>query len=354
MNIAIDISPLTTGHYLKHRVRGTGFYLENLQKSLKKYFPQHTYMSFHQGLQEPKNADLLHYPYFEPFFLTLPLLKRKKRVVTVHDLTPLVFPKHFPPGIKGNIRWWIQKKALAGSDAIITDSESSKKDIISFVGVPTTKVHTIYLAAGEEFGQVDKRKAKSALQDKYGLPDKFALYVGDATWNKNLPNLIKAIKKTAIPLVMTGKTLVDTTIDLNNSWNRDLVEVQQLVKEDRHIVRLGFVPIDDLINLYNVATVFVMPSLYEGFGLPVLEAMQSGCPVVTSRNGSIPEIAQDSAYYVDADNDESIAEGISTVFHSEKLRHTLSEKGLGQAALFSWKKCASQTLDVYKAVLKTS
>lgn len=350
MNIAIDISPLTTGHFLQHRVRGTGFYLEHLRDALLQFFPQHQYSFFQRGEAIVKDATIVHFPYFEPFFPTLPFRKKRKQIVTVHDLTPLVFPKHFPPGIKGNIRWLLQKRALVRSDAIITDSESSKKDIIRFVGVPDTKVHRVYLAAGEEFRQVDKRKTKKTLHDKYGLPDRFALYVGDATWNKNLPRLIKAVKKIRIPLVMTGKALLDKNIDVHNMWNKDLIEAQTLAENDTSIIRLGFVPAEDLVSLYNAATVFVMPSLYEGFGLPILEAMACGCPVVTSKEGSIPEVAGDAAFFVDAYNIDSIAAGIEEVFLSAALQKTLSAKGLEHYRKFSWKKTALDTVDVYKSV----
>src|ERR1700704_872250 len=112
MHIALDISPLTSGHSLQHRVRGTGFYTNNLKISFLSYFPQHRYTFFSQGEALPKDTDIVHYPYFEPFFLTLPLQKKYKSVVTVHDLTPLVFPKDFPSGIKGNIKWQIQKMSL--------------------------------------------------------------------------------------------------------------------------------------------------------------------------------------------------------------------------------------------------
>ena len=350
MNIAIDISPLTTGHYLQHRVRGTGFYLKNLRLSLAKYYPNHAYLYFQRGKSLPSDIDIVHYPYFEPFFLTLPLRKKFRSVVTVHDLTPLVFPKHFPPGIKGRIKWQIQKRSLKRMDAIIADSESSKKDIVKYAGIPDAKVHVVYLAAGEEFEEIDKRKAKTAIHDKYGLPDSFVLYVGDATWNKNLPRLIKAIKKIDIPLVMTGKTLVDTDIDIHNPWNKDLVEVQRLVKDDTRIMRLGFVPTDDLVSLYNAATVFAMPSLYEGFGLPILEAMRCGCPVITSREGSLPEIGHEGVYYVDPYNVEDIARGVKEVYSNQKLRTALSKKGRLASEKFTWKKTVEAVTDVYDAV----
>src|SRR5438132_1282512 len=107
MKIAFDISPISLSKLLSHRVRGTGFYVENLKKSLLKYFPNHTYIFFQRGDTLPSDIDLVHYPYFEPFFLTLPFFKKYRTVITVHDLTPLVFPQEFPIGIKGKLKWEI-------------------------------------------------------------------------------------------------------------------------------------------------------------------------------------------------------------------------------------------------------
>ena len=147
MKIAIDISPLKTGH----KVRGVGFYLEHLKNALLKYFPQNEYVFFESGEKLPDDIGLVHFPYFEPFFLALPLYKKFKTVVTVHDLTPIVFPQAFPRGIKGELKWQMQKYALRQADAIITDSESSKNDIIKYVGAELNKINVVYLAAGEEF-----------------------------------------------------------------------------------------------------------------------------------------------------------------------------------------------------------
>src|SRR3990167_1319467 len=118
MKIAIDMSPLKSGHYLQHRVRGTGFYLQNLQASLEKYYPENKYVYFNRGDSLEGDIDVVHYPYFEPFFLTLPLFSKNKTVVTVHDLTPFVFKKNFPVGIKGKIKWQIQKFSLKSAYAI--------------------------------------------------------------------------------------------------------------------------------------------------------------------------------------------------------------------------------------------
>lgn len=351
MKIAIDVSPLKNSKFLQHRVRGTGFYIENLKKALLKYFPDNQYTFFVRGEKLSKNIDLVHYSYFEPFFLTLPFFKKYKTVVTVHDLTTLVFPKEFPSGLKGNIKWNIQKIAIKRSNAIVTDSECSKRDIVRYAGIPDKKIHVVYLAASDTFKKMENTLILQSIKEKYNLPDKFLLYVGDVTWNKNLPRLIKAIQKIDVPLVMVGKALASREYDHTNPWNQDLVEVQKLAEFDKKIIRLGFVPQEDLVVLYNAATVFAMPSIYEGFGLPVLEAMSCGCPVLTSKEGSLKEIAGDAAYFVNAYSVDSIADGTSEVFFSSKVQKEFSEKGLYQAKKFSWKKTAEETTQVYKNVI---
>src|SRR5690606_743268 len=151
----------------------------------------------------PEDVDIIHYPYFDPFFLTLPLKKRVKTIVTVHDLTPLVFPDAFPAGIKGKLSWQVQKYSLKSASAIIADSEASKKDIIRLTGIDSNKIHVVYLAAGEEFERLQLSDTRNKeLRKKYKLPENFLLYVGDVTWNKNLPRLLDAIEEANVPLVM--------------------------------------------------------------------------------------------------------------------------------------------------------
>lgn len=334
---------------LMHRVRGSGVYADNLISSLKKYSSKDTFIKC-SFKNVPKNVDIIHFLYFEPFFRTLPLIKKNKTVVTVHDLIPLVFPKNFPVGIKGSIKWKLQKAALRNCDAIITDSQCSKKDIFKYTGIDEQKVNVAYLAAEQNFKK--NNSSNSAIKKKYNLPDKFVLYVGDVTWNKNLPNLIEAVDKKNLPLVLVGKALVADKFDKNNPWNQDLLKVQNLTENNINIFRLGFVENEDLVDLYNAATVFAMPSLYEGFGLPILEAMSCGCPVVTTKQGSIPEIAGNAAFYIDSYDVNSIAKGINEVFSRENLQKELSKKGLDQAKKFSWEKTAEETIAVYKKVLE--
>lgn len=346
MNIAIDISPLSTGH----KIRGVGFYLKNLQKALQEFYPDISFTFFTQTKNIPKNTEIIHYPYFEPFFLTLPFFKIKKTVVTVHDMTPLLFPDSFPVGIKGKIKWFFQKRALQKVDAIITDSFSSKKDITKLLTYPEKNIFVAHLAAAEHFRVIKDKSLLGEVKKKYALPEKFLLYVGDVTANKNLPRLIKAVLRTKIPLVMVGKALTNELTDLNNSWNKDLKEILSLIENKEQFIRLGFVDDEDLVEIYNLATAFIMPSLYEGFGLPVLEAMACGCPVIATKEGSLPEVAGDAAYYVDAYSIDAIQQGIQKLMGDKQMTKKLSENGLLQAKKFSWKKTAEETVEVYKKV----
>lgn len=344
MTIAIETSGLKTGY----RTQGTGVYIASLLTNLKRYTPKNEYINFSRTQNIPKNVDLVHYPYFNPFFLTLPLRKPFPTVVTVHDLIPLVFPKHFPIGIRGRLKWYIQRWSLMAASAVIADSKSSKKDIVRFTGIDSKKIHVVHLAPGEEFKEIKSSKLKvENLRKKYNLPEKFVLYVGDILWSKNVPSLIRAIKKINLTLVMIGKQAASADFDENHPWNKDLVILNREAEETQRIVRLGFVSNEDLVAIYNLATLFIMPSFYEGFGLPVLEAMSCGCPVITTKKGSLPEIAENAAYYVDPDAN-SMADGIGEVFFNSKLQKDLSNIGLIQSKKFSWEKTAEETVRVYE------
>ena len=160
-----------------------------------------------------------------------------------------------------------------------------------------------------------------------------------------------AVKELNVSLVMIGKSLAQADYDKDNPWNADLNRVNELAKENEKIVRLGFVPTEDLVGIYNLSSVFVTPSLYEGFGLPVLEAMACGCPVITTKEGSLAEVAGSAAFYVDAYDVASISSGIQKVLDNEKLQQELREKGLENVKKFSWKKTAQETIKVYERVL---
>lgn len=346
MKVAIDSSPLENSEKSGHKVRGVGNYLRNLRLSLLRKYPEDDFVFYHDK-KIPLNAEVVHFPYFEPFFLNTPSVKNFSAVVTVHDLTPLVFPSNFPVGLKGQLKWRIQRHRLRHFKRIITDSKCSKNDIVRLTGIPKEKIEVIYLAAGENFKKIKEKKLLEEIKKKYSLPDEFALYVGDATWNKNVVRLAHAIKKANIPLVICGKAISDQSVDPLNPWNQELITFQNIIKNDKLFYPLGFVSDEELPVIYSLATAMIMPSLYEGFGLPVLEAMQCGLPVITSREGSLPEVAGNAAYFVDAYDDNSIAEGLREVFGSAQLKEKLTGLGYKQAESFSWEKTAKLTYEVY-------
>ena len=349
LRIAIDISPLESGH----SIRGVGFYLRHLQEALTSYFPENDYTFFNKSSDIPSEIDIVHYPYFDPYFITLPIVKKYPTVVTVHDLTPIIFRDKFPSGIKGGIKWQVQKQNLKKVDGIITDSHASQQDIVRLLNIPKEKVDVAYLAAGEGFHKITNEKLKiEKLKNKYNLPDKFILYVGDVTWNKNLPRLVQAVSRLEVPLVMVGKSLTQKVYDRSNTWNHDLKIVQHIAEDNLNIQMLGFVESEELQLLYSAATMFVFPSIYEGFGLPILEAMQSGCPVIISKESCMPEVGGDAAYYFEGYDTDSLANAIKKVFTDSSLQKRLSQKGIIQAKKFSWEKTAYETIQAYKKVIE--
>jgi len=352
MKIAIDTSPVSKSSSSAHKVRGVGSYIKMLVENLQKIDKKNVYEFVEDG-NFPKDADLIHYPYFDPFFLTLPLKLPKKFVVTVHDLTPLVFPQHFPAGIKGNFTWQVQKKLLRRADAVVADSDCSGRDIASIAKVEQKKIKTVYLAADKKYKKINSRElGTQKILKQYNLPEEFVLYVGDATWNKNLPRLIEAIKKTKLPLVLIGKVWSGVSDDIpDNPWNMDLKRVFSEIEQDQNFIRPGFVTDEDLVKIYNLARVLVMPSVYEGFGLPVLEAMSCGCPVVTTREGSLPEVGGNAVYYVDAHDSQNIADGILALASDEKLRDEFSKRGLVQAKKFTTARSIGELVKIYEGII---
>lgn len=350
--IALDISPLKNAN----RFRGVGFYTKNLTENLQKVIRENKqYSNFkiklinkpfsHSAIQL---FSLVHYPYFDIFFPTLPL-KRKPTVVTVHDLIPLVFPEHYPPGIRGRLNWAKQKKRLRRVDAIITDSQNSKKDIVRLVGYLPEKIFVIHLGVGKSFKKITS-KEKLEVKEKYCLPEKFVFYVGDVNWNKNVPGLVKACQRVGAPLVIAGKQAVSQNYDRDHLENQDLVWLQKEARKDPNIRLLGFVPDEDLPVLYNLASLYCQPSFYEGFGMPVVEAMACGTPVVLAKTGSLPEIGQDAVLYFDPYKENSLVQALEAVLENKDLASKLSIRGQNQAKKFSWRKCAKETLKVYREI----
>jgi len=254
-----------------------------------------------------------------------------KLVTTIHDLTSLLFPKHHHPKtitVHKRRLHWVKKEA----SAIITDSLSTKNDVIKHLNITPSKIHVIPLAAGNQFASPSTSQIKKVSQ-KYNLTKNYILSVGTQEPRKNLSRVIKAFQELQssshpeLHLVIAGKY----------GWGKS----QQKAKNIR---ALGYVKSQDLPPLYAGAKAFVYPSLYEGFGLPVLEAMSIGTPVVTSNKGSLKEVAGKAAITIDPQKTESIAAGIKTALENPV---PLIKLGLKQAQKFSWTTTAQQTLNLY-------
>lgn len=348
LKIGIDTSPTKNAHSL----RGIGFYTKNLIEPLISETKEKDYVIKEIGSNsDVGNYDLIHYPYFDLFSLSLPINKKTKTVVTIHDVTPLVFPENYPLGFRGKINLMIQKFSLKSVDRVITDSENSKKDIIKYLNYPENKIEVIYLAAGEEFKQLENGGWRMEIIEKYNLPKKFVLYVGDVNWNKNILGLARTCRELELDLVMVGKQLLDENFDRLHPENKDRLKFLEEFKNDLKVKRLGFISSDDLVKIYNLAIVYCQPSFYEGFGLPILEAMSCGCPVVSSNTSSMPEVAGDAAIYFDPTSTGEMKEKLLEVVNNEKLQKDLRVKGLVNSKKFSWLKTAAQTLETYMKVL---
>jgi glycosyltransferase involved in cell wall biosynthesis len=352
MKVLLDTTPLLNGN----SGRGVGTYTRQLLKGLRAISAgkQLEVIATHELKKGEKldrsQFDLIHMPYFDLFFMTMPLVSKVPTIVTIHDVIPLVFPQQFIPGIKGGLRFLWQKWAVGRAQAIITDSQVSKSDIVKHLGISAHKIHVVPLAASEEFApqsEYFQAKYRSELE----LPEKYIVYIGDINYNKNLPTLLLALTELPdVHLVVVSGTFTNTNIP----EGRKLAEIiRENDLEDR--IHLPRIPVDKpeiLASVLQGAKCLVQPSLYEGFGLPVLEALQSGAVVVSSNAGSLPEVAGNAAILVEP-TIAGLQKGIEEAVH---LRGTEREdriaKGLAWAKNFSWEKAAIETLSVYESVIQ--
>lgn len=339
IKVAFDTSPLGTGH----SSRGIGAYTRSLLEALRKEREVEIV-----GIQ---NADLIHYPFFDLFQHTLAFKKKIPTVVTIHDVIPLVFPDHYPAGIKGGFATRLQKLALKNVSAVITDSDASKKEIMKYLGVPAGKIYPVPLAPATHFKKISDRQKLEAVRKKYNLPEEFALYMGNVNWNKNLLNLTEAAIGAGIDLVLAGKSFEERD-SLNHPEQRSFKNFLDRYLDNPKVHILGFVEAEELVAITNLARVVLLPSFAEGFGLPILEAQICGTPVVTSNTSSMPEAAGNGALLVDPHSVESISQAIVKIEEDKNLRENLIKEGLENVKRFSWDKCAKETVSVYSQVLE--
>jgi len=300
-----------------------------------------TLRNYHRLLSYNKRFDV----YFEPNFIPLDF-ESKKLVTSVYDFSFHLYPEWHPKDrinyFKGNFY-----KRIYRSDLIITDSNFIKEEAKQFLKIEEHRIRVIFMGYDKAIFNQNNQKELIRFQNFNKLPQNFLLFVGSIEPRKNLVSLLSAylllpeyIKKD-FRLVLVGF----------KGWeNKEILEL--LGKLKGAVGYLGYVSNEELAELYRRAACFVYPSLYEGFGLPPLEAMACGCPVVTSNVTSLPEVCGDAAYYVDPYDVENIADGMHKVLSDEAMRESMVKKGLERAKLFSWEKAAKEHLKVFEEVLR--
>jgi glycosyltransferase involved in cell wall biosynthesis len=289
-----------------------------------------------------ERPDVFHAPHY-----VLPPAIRCKSVVTIHDCIHLMFPQYLPSRaayLYARASMWT---AARQSHKILTVSEASKRDIIHFFNVRPDKIVVVHNAIDERFRATPPEDAIARVRERYQLDGRFVLYVGNIKPHKNLVRLIEAfdgLRKRGyedVKLLIIGDEISKLPA------LRRAVHSHKLHKQVRF---LGYLSDDTLAILYRLASVFVFPSLYEGFGLPPLEAMACGAPVVTSNVSSLPEVTGDAAVLVDPYNVESIIEGMSRVMSDPAFAADLRARGMARAREFSWERSVQRIAELYKEV----
>jgi glycosyltransferase involved in cell wall biosynthesis len=272
----------------------------------------------------------------------LPLGTGAARVVTIHDMSLQLYPECHPP------RRIVINRPLLGvaarvADAVVTVSQSARRDLLRLHRLDPDRVSVVHEAAGPSFRPIADRSRLARIRTRYALPERFVLYVGAIEPRKNLPRLMEAFaaaRRAGVPheLVCVGPY----------GWSsRDLYACVDRLDLSRVVHFTGYVPSDDLPFIYNLAEFFVFPSIYEGFGLPVIEAMACGTPVITANTSSLHEIAEGAAETIDPKSVDALAAAIVRVASSEERRGQLSALGLARASEFSWTRTAREMLAVY-------
>jgi glycosyltransferase involved in cell wall biosynthesis len=290
-----------------------------------------------------ERADLFHAPHY-----VLPLLTPCRSVVTIHDCIHLRFPQYLPNRLGyayARTSMWF---ATHRSARVLTVSEASKRDILEYFDVPESKITVIHNAIDERFSEEPPADEVMRVRERYQLNDPFILYAGNIKPHKNLERLIEAfhiIRKGELEFV---KLLI---IGDEISKYAALRRTVHRYKLHKHVRFFGFVPDATLAILYRLARVFVFPSLYEGFGLPPLEAMASGTPVITSNVSSLPEVAGDAAMLIDPYETDAIAGAMRRVLMDDRLRDDMRERGLARVREFSWGRSVRRVREIYDEVL---
>lgn len=318
---------------------------KNLGYRLVRWFPPAVYFQVFKRLGWFAPYDLLalkKYDFFIFFnFVAFPLRRKTKGIVVIHDLAYIYYPEYV---LEKNRRYLERFVPLSinRSSHVITVSEYSKKDIMEHYHVPDDKISVIYNAIDHEHFYPRPQKEIAGVRKKYNLPEKYILFTGNIEPRKNLTGVLDAYSrlddaiKEKCGLVLVG----------GKGWNDDeiLEKIKALKEGGAQVITPGFVPDEDLPLIYSGASLFVFPSFYEGFGIPPLEALACGVPVITSNASSLPEVVDEAAIAIDPNNTGELAAQMAKVLTDASLAKKLSAAGLKQAQKFSWDKSARELI----------
>lgn len=297
--------------------------------------------TFFPRILRRSGVDLLHSPHY-----TMPLSCPVPSVITFHDMTFFIHPEMHTLSKRAFFPW-IMHHSSRKADMIITDSESTRRDAMQLLAIPPEKIVTVHLGYQDIFRPITDTAILDAVREKHHLPEHFILYVGAVEPRKNLPLLLNVFDI----LVQQGYSQHLVIVGgLGWLYQDVLTQIDKLRAKDR-IHRMGHIPYADLPVFYNLADVFVYPSIYEGFGLPPLEGMACGTPVITSDISSMPEFVGDAGVLAPPNDEAALLEAIQTVLSDDALRGRLAKDGPKQAANFTWKHTAEKTMNIYEQVL---
>jgi glycosyltransferase involved in cell wall biosynthesis len=291
--------------------------------------------------------DLFHSPDF-----VLPMMGRTPAILTVHDLSFLRVPQFFVPGFRNYLEKAVSR-AVGRARCILADSESTRRDLVELLAVEPERVTVIYPGVEPRFQPVRDVEVLGRVRARYSLPERFILGLGTLQPRKNFEGLIEAFGH-----LLSGRGDVPEFVDLQlviaggRGWIASREEILAQTERARlsgRVHLLGFVDDDDLPALYSLAQTFAFPAWYEGFGLPVLEAMACGTPVVAANNSSLPEVVGEAGLMVDAGDPGSLAETLAQLVADRGLRARLAVAGREQAQRFTWQGAAQQLLAIYQS-----
>ncbi len=287
------------------------------------------------------HLDLVHAPVY-----AAPLGSRCPFVVTLHDMVPFVYPEMLRPAKRAYLRRIVALSARR-SAAVICISESTRRDVLRILGISPDKVHVVPVGVEPAMKPLPRAEV-DAFRVKRGLPEEYLLYVGTLEPRKNIPLLLRAY----YVLLQAGRALPPLLVGGGKGWYYSAIEelISDLALGD-HVRLVGYIPQEELALWYNGAKVFIFPSLYEGFGIPPLEAMACGVPVITSNTSALPEVVEDAGMMVDAHSPDELAVALDHVLRDPQLHRSMAQRGLERAAHFSWEQSARQTAAVYRAAL---